>query len=57
MRSVTGESRGGRLRRYLIAVWSVAAVFVLTMFATRYVQMDVSAVYLAAVMFSAWRGG
>jgi signal transduction histidine kinase len=48
---------GGRLRRYLIAVWSVAAVFVLTMFATRYVQMDVSASYLAAVMFSAWRGG
>ncbi|HEX7315009.1 MAG TPA: HAMP domain-containing sensor histidine kinase [Pyrinomonadaceae bacterium] len=57
MRSVTDESRGGRLRRYLIAVWSVAAVFALTMFATRYVQMDVSAVYLAAVMFSAWRGG
>jgi two-component system, NarL family, sensor histidine kinase BarA len=57
MRRVTDESIGERLRRYLIAVWSVAAVFVLTMFATRYVQMDVSAVYLAAVMFSAWRGG
>lgn len=57
MRGETGESRGGRLRRYLIAVWSVAAGFALTMFATRYVQMDVSAVYLAAVMFSAWRGG
>ena len=57
MRGETGRSTGGRLRRYLIAVWSVAAVFALTMFATRYVQMDVSAVYLAAVMFSAWRGG
>jgi signal transduction histidine kinase len=46
-----------KLRRYLVGVWSVAAVFVLTMLATRYVQLDVSAVYLAAVMFSAWRGG
>jgi ammonium transporter, Amt family len=35
----------------------VATVFVLTMFATRYVEMDVSSVYLAAVMFSTWRGG
>ena len=41
----------------MVGVWSVAAVFVLTMLATRYVQLDVSAVYLAAVMFSAWRGG
>ena len=57
MSGVTGESLGGRLRRYLVGVWSVAAVFVLTMLATRYVQMDVSVVYLAAVMFSAWRGG
>jgi len=57
MRGMTGESTGEKLRRYLIAVWSVAAVFVLTMLATRYVEMDVSAVYLAAVMFSAWRGG
>jgi len=48
---------GGKLRHYLVGVWSVAAVFVLTMLATRYVQLDVSAVYLAAVMFSAWRGG
>ncbi|HEV2861451.1 MAG TPA: HAMP domain-containing sensor histidine kinase [Pyrinomonadaceae bacterium] len=52
-----GESIGARLRRYLIAVWSVAAVFALTMLATRYVQMDVSSAYLAAVMFSTWRGG
>src|SRR3712207_8576847 len=57
MRGTLGESIGGGRRRYLIAVWSVAAVFVLTMFATRYVQMDVSSVYLAAVMFSTWRGG
>jgi signal transduction histidine kinase len=57
MRDSTGESIGGKLRRYLVGVWSVAAVFVLTMLATRYVQLDVSAVYLAAVMFSAWRGG
>jgi signal transduction histidine kinase len=57
MRGVTDESIGRRLRRYLVAVWSVAAGFVLTMLATRYVQMDVSAVYLAAIMFSAWRGG
>lgn len=57
MMSVARESMGERLRRYLIAVWSVAAVFALTMFTTRYVAMDISAVYLAAVMFSAWRGG
>lgn len=57
MQGATGESTGEKLRRYLIAVWSVAAVFVLTMFATRYVEMDVSPVYLAAVMFSTWRGG
>ena len=52
-----GESVGGRPRRYLIAVWSVAAVFVLTMLATRYVELNVTLVYLAAVMFSTWRGG
>lgn len=44
-------------RRYLIAVSSVAAVFGLTMLLTDLVQTDVSALYLAAVMFSAWRGG
>jgi signal transduction histidine kinase len=55
--STPGESTGSKLRRYLTAVWSVAAVFVLTMLATRYVEMDVSPVYLAAVMFSTWRGG
>lgn len=54
---MTGANVGGSLRRYLTGVWSVAAVFVLTMFATRYVQMDVTPVYLAAVMFSTWRGG
>jgi signal transduction histidine kinase len=57
MRDATDENIGGKLRRHLVGVWSVGAVFVLTMFATRYVQLDVSAVYLAAVMFSAWRGG
>lgn len=55
--SAPGINIGGKTRRYLNAVWSVAAVFVLTMFATRYVEMDVSPAYLAAVMFSAWRGG
>ena len=57
MRRATGENIGARLRRYLIGAWSVAAVFALTMLATRYVQMDVTSVYLAAIMFSAWRGG
>ena len=57
MRGATGEDIGARLRRYLIGAWSVAAVFALTMLATRYVQMDVTSVYLAAIMFSAWRGG
>jgi signal transduction histidine kinase len=45
------------LRRYLNAVWSVAAVFALTMFAKLYAEMDGSPAYLAAVMFSTWRGG
>ncbi|HJQ32408.1 MAG TPA: HAMP domain-containing sensor histidine kinase [Pyrinomonadaceae bacterium] len=54
---MTGESAGARLRRYLIGVWSVAAVFALTMLATRYVGLNVTPVYLAAVMFSTWRGG
>lgn len=53
----TGESVGASVRRYLIGVWSVAAVFALTMLATRYVDLNVTPVYLAAVMFSTWRGG
>ena len=57
MPSARGESVGVRLRRYLIGVWSVAAVFALTMLATRYVDLNVTPVYLAAVMFSTWRGG
>src|SRR3712207_3437706 len=57
MHGARGESIGRRLRRYLTAVWSVAAVFVLTMLATSHVPMDVSSAYLAAVMFSTWRGG
>lgn len=52
-----GESISARLRRYLIGAWSVAAVFALTMLATRYVELNVTPVYLAAVMFSTWRGG
>lgn len=52
MLDATGESTGIKLRRYLVGVWSVAAVFLLTMLATRYVQLDVSAVYLAAVLGS-----
>ncbi len=57
MHGKVGESIGGRLRRYLIGAWSVAAVFALTMLATRYVGLNVTPVYLAAVMFSTWRGG
>lgn len=57
MQGAAGESIGGRLRRYLTGVWSVAVVFALTMLATRYVGLNVTPVYLAAVMFSAWRGG
>jgi signal transduction histidine kinase len=57
MSEATGESVGAKVRRYLIGVWSVAAVFALTMLATRYVGLNVTPVYLAAVMFSTWRGG
>lgn len=56
-RGAVGEGIGARLRRYLIGAWSVAAVFALTMLATRYVELNVTPVYLAAVMFSTWRGG
>lgn len=48
---------GEIFRRYSIAVSSVAAVFCLTMLVTNFVQTDVSALYLAAVMFASWRGG
>ena len=44
-------------RRYLIALSSVAGVFGLTILLSRFVQADVSALYLVAVMFVAWRGG
>lgn len=57
MTEATGESVGARMRRYLMGVWSVASVFALTMLATRYVDLNVTPVYLAAVMFSTWRGG
>ena len=45
------------LRQFLIAIVSVAAVFAATMMLTRFVQANVSTIYLAAVMFAAWRGG
>ena len=51
------ESVGEIVRRYSIAVSSVAAVFGLTMLLTNFIQADVSALYLVAVMFAAWRGG
>lgn len=56
-RGAVGENIGARLRRYLIGAWSVVAVFVLTMLATHYVELNITPVYLAAVMFSTWRGG
>jgi signal transduction histidine kinase len=48
---------GEIVRRYLIAISSVAAVFGLTILLTNFIQTDVSTLYLVAVMFSAWRGG
>lgn len=50
-------SVGEIVRRYSIAISSVAAVFGLTMLLTNFVQTDVSTLYLVAVMFAAWRGG
>ena len=44
-------------RQSLIAVASVTAVFSVTMLLTRFVRADVSTVYVAAVMYAAWRGG
>lgn len=35
----------------------MAAVFVLTMLATHYVYLNVTSIYLSALMFSTWRGG
>lgn len=43
--------------RYLIAVWTVGAAFVLNLFALRVVEPGISPLFLLAVMFSAWRGG
>jgi signal transduction histidine kinase len=51
------EGVGKIVRRYLIAVGSVAAVFGLTTLLTNFIQTDVSTLYLVAVMFAAWRGG
>lgn len=43
--------------RWLVAVPAVAVALAGTMLVAPYVQADVSAVFLAAVMFSAWKGG
>jgi signal transduction histidine kinase len=51
------EGTGEIARRYSIAISSVAAVFGLTLLLTNFIQTDVSTLYLAAVMFAAWRGG
>ena len=45
------------VRQIAVATASVAAVFALTMLLTNFIQTDVSTLYLAAVMFAAWRGG
>ncbi|MGB5035862.1 MAG: HAMP domain-containing sensor histidine kinase [Blastocatellia bacterium] len=45
------------LARWLVAVPAVAVALAGTMLVAPYVQVDVSAVFLAAVMFSAWKGG
>ncbi len=45
------------VRQCSIAIISVAAVFGLTMLLTRFVQADVSLIYLVAVMYASWRGG
>lgn len=44
-------------KKFAVAVVSVAIVFALTMLLTYFVETDVSTLYLAAVMFAAWRGG
>lgn len=43
--------------RSLVAVWTVAAAFGLTLVLSRYVEADVAPIYLAAVMYCSWRGG
>lgn len=45
------------LRRYLFAVGTVAAAFVLTFVASPLVEPGISPLFLLAVMVSAWRGG
>jgi signal transduction histidine kinase len=46
-----------RLSRYLVAAWSVAVAFLLTLLLSPFVPPGVSPLFLAAVMLSAWRGG
>jgi len=56
-RLITNLSDRRGLWRYLVAVWSVGVAFLLTLLLSPLVQMSVSPLFLAAVMFSAWRGG
>ena len=56
-RLITNLSDRRGLWRYLVAVWSVGVAFLLTLLLSPLVQMGVSPLFLAAVMFSAWRGG
>ena len=45
------------LKRYWIAVWTVAVTFVITILISPLVPPDISSLFLVAVMVSAWRGG
>ncbi len=56
-RLITNLSDRRGLWRYLVAVWSVGVAFLLTLLLSPLVRMGVSPLFLAAVMFSAWRGG
>ena len=47
----------GIFRQCLVAIASVGLVFAVTMVLTAFVKTDVSAIYVAAVIFAAWRGG
>lgn len=45
------------IRRYSIAIYAVAVVFAFTILLTNLVETNISTLYLAAIMFAAWRGG
>jgi len=46
-----------RIRRYLIAVWTVGTGLLLSLIAEPLVPSGISPVFLLAVLISAWRGG